>query len=410
MKRQKNWKNLLFIFSLLLISSISHCEESYKIERIDDKIKLNFNKSWYFTKISIPVRSFAFWGDDKVHNVAAIDLNGEKHIISADSKNKFLEYSELTPEIDKISITSINSYHSNVESQEQKPEFVGVLAQTKHIEDKILLLGKEENLKFERNKCFSCHSLLPYVLLTNLAEQKGFSVDKDENQKILLNIAKIQNSEGFFYFKQQPEYGKNTTTLAALFISSMLSHFSTPDFIEISNKAESFIKNIQKEREPIETDFIFEPLFNGTTTSIFFETVFQQTFYLSNPDGKNYAHIRAVELLESILNSKNLDFQSRMLLFTGIPYSFQLKGTERAKLIEELKEYLESNSEKSSEILKLLSLYVYSKLLPNQTLPIIPLKTSIKTNSSQELWNCFKEILYNKPKHINGNYDEKQIK
>ena len=76
-------KILVFLAFLVLLCRPTSSESLYKISRNNGKITISFNENWTFNDILIPVCSSKIWGDNKVHNVAIIEFNNEKHILSA---------------------------------------------------------------------------------------------------------------------------------------------------------------------------------------------------------------------------------------------------------------------------------------------------------------------------------------
>ena len=397
--------NIIILFFSLWFSGSAYAQNLYKITKDGNNIILDFNDNWYFSKIAIPVRSFKIWKDNFAHNAAIIQLGNEKHVLSSKSNEKYLEYNELTLPIDKITLTSINTSSERVE--ECLPIFKATSSKTKFIEDNLLLISERENDFIKNNKCFSCHSLIPTALAFNTAYIKGYHLESMNVNKLMANFSSLQREDGSFYFENQPIYGINSTTLSAAFIASLFSDMATPDFIKIGIKINKFIKLTHKPNEVIRADFIFEPFFNNETTSLLFEVVFQKILYLKDFENQKESYERSKELLALLPETENLEFNKKLLLFCGIPYSKQLTYEERKELIPELQKHFEMPYSKISEISRLLSLYLYKKINSNESLPLILSEKESDLNKTSIIWNCFKEIMYNSPQYLDGSYDEK---
>jgi hypothetical protein len=397
--------NIIILFFSLWFSGSAYAQNLYKITKDGNNIILDFNNNWYFSKIAIPVRSIKIWKDNFAHNAAIIQLGNEKHVLSSKPNEKYLEYNELTFPIDKITLTSINISSESVE--ECLPIFKATSSKTKFIEDNLLLISERENDFIKNNKCFSCHSLIPAALAFNTAYIKGYHLESMNVNKLMANFSSLQREDGSFYFENQPIYGINSTTLSAAFIASLFSDMATPDFIKIGIKINKFIKLTHKPNEVIRADFIFEPFFNNETTSLLFEVVFQKILYLKDFENQKESFDRSIELLSMLPETENLEFNKKLLLFCGIPYSKQLTAKERKELIPELQKHFEMPYSKISEISRLLSLYLYKKINTNEKLPLILSEKESDLNKTSIIWNCFKEIMYNSPQYLDGSYDER---
>ncbi len=392
---------LIAIFTCNLLGS----QNLYKIIIKDNKTQIKFYDKWNFKKIAIPVHSSKIWGDNKSHNIAVIEIDNEKHIISSKPNEKYLEYTEKTKAINSITLTSINC--SSEEIAENLPLFQASSSKTKEIEDNLLLISQEQNDFITKNKCFSCHSMIPAAIAINTAYNQGFAINTNEIDKLLRNISSLQKDNGAFYFEKEPIYGIKTTTLSAAFISSLLSDISTDNFLRIGNKAKQYLSLIHKKNEIIESDFNFEPFFNNETTLLLFEILFQKKMYLKDREINKDSNDRVNELYQITLKYKNIDFNKKILLLCGIPYSFQIKPNELSTITAELNNHINNSRSKISSISELLSLFVLKKVSPKQ--PISPIISINTKNFEKEfkIWNCLKDIIYNSPNYLDGHYDDK---
>ena len=395
---------LLFIIVISICSSVKS-QSLYKITRESNKIKIEFTNNWYFTKIAIPVCSQKIWGDTESHNIAILEFENEKHIISSKFGDKYLEYNESTKSTNSLTLTSINQ--SSEKTEECLPIFKAASSKTKEIEDSILMISQKENDFLLKNQCFSCHRLIPAALVVNTAYKKGFKINESEINRLTEQLSKFQKENGSYYFEKEPVYGKNTTTLSAAFTASLLSDLSLKDFLTIGTKAKAYLNTTHRPNEAIPSDFIFEPFFNNETTSLLFEILFQKYLYLKDNQHHSDSNIRVNQLLKQISSLKDLDYSYKILLLCGIPYSYQVTSNEFYNTINELKGHILSIKSRISSIIGILSLFVLKKISPKDSLaPIIVIK-DINFNQDFIIWNCLMEIIYNDPKYLDGNYDEK---
>lgn len=404
-KKYKIRLKYLLLLIFIMFSNLSNGQPLYKINRENDKTELIFNEKWFFSKILIPVCSEKIWGDDKAHNIAVITIDTEKHILSSKFGERFLQYIEPTKAINKIVLKSINSTSERIEKM--LPYFKATSEKTKQIEDNLLIISVNERRKIEKNKCFSCHSLIPAALTFKTAKYNGFNLEKSEVLELINDFSALQNKEGSFYFESEPIYGKNTTTLAALCISALFSDISQESFFTIANKARNYLNSIQTKNEPVKSDFIFEPFFNSETTSLLFEIIFLKNLYLKMKIKSDKLNERINELLNIVLNTKEIMFDKKLLLLCGIPYSYQINPLEKKGLIKELQEKLQESSSKNV-ITKLLCFYVYNKISSNKHFSkIIDSYYNSFDNKNYFIWNCLEEIICYNPKYLDGIYDEK---
>ena len=397
-------KLLLFITIIIVCPSLE-CQNLYTVIRSNNKIEIKFNECWYFTKIAIPVCSAIIWGDDKSHNVAVIEFENEKHIISSKPGEKYLEYNDSTKAVSSIFLTSINLSSENI--TECLPLFKAASSKTQEIEDSLLMISQRENEFLLQNRCFSCHRLIPAALVFRTAYKKGFNIREKEINKLTEKFSALQKDNGSFYFEREPVYGVNTTTVTAAFIASLFSDISNIDFLKIGLKAKNYLNSTHKDNEIIPPDFIFEPFFNYETTSILFEIIFQKNLYLKDSQHQKDSNDRANNLLKHISFVNDKGFNNKLILLCGIPYSYRLSPDEIPIITAELNKYLAQPQSKISIISKILSLFVLKKISPKEPLHPIFLIKGKNVNKDYEIWNCLKEIIYNTPKYLNGNYDDK---
>ena len=396
-------KILVFLAFLILLWQQADCENLYKISRNNGKISFSFNETWIFNDILIPVCSSKIWGDNKAHNVAIIEFNNEKHIISAKQGEKYLLFLEDTKPINSFILTSISNSFEQIE--ESLPIFRASQAKTKEIEDELLLASNNELELIKKNKCFSCHTLIPVALSLKTAKDKGFNIDNKKVEELFDSISELQKENGSFYFETEPTYGERTTTLSSAYIISLLSDFSNDKFVNIGEKIYLYLRKIEKNDDIIEPDFIFKPFFNNETTPILFESIFLKTFYLNTRAVKEEANKRANSLLKIAVAKKEYSFIDKLILLSGVPYSYQFTSNKRKELLEELKRGFELPKGRISTITHLLSLYVSKKIAPDMNLPS---KTSQNNyDNNLLLWKSLEKVLYNTPKYLNGPYDEK---
>jgi hypothetical protein len=396
--------NILLLIAIFTCNSL-WSQNLYKIVFKDNKTQIKFYDKWNFKKIAIPVHSPKIWGDNKSHNIAVIEIDNEKHIISSKPNEKYLEFTERTKAINFFTLTSINC--SSEEIEEKLPLFQASFAKTKEIEDNLQLISQEQNDFITKNKCFSCHSMIPTAIAINTAYNQGFDINTNEIDKLLRNISSLQKDNGAFYFEKEPIYGIKTTTLSAVFISSLLSEIATNNFLRIGNKAKQYLNSIHKKNECIESDFNYEPFFNNETTMLLFEILFQKKMYLKDREINKDSNDRVNELYQISLKHEKIDYNKKLLLLCGIPYSFQIKPNELSTIKAELNTHINQAKSKISSISELLSLFVLKKLSPKQQIsPIISINSK-NFDKEFKIWNCLKDIIYNNPKYLDGQYDDK---
>ncbi len=400
-------KSLSKLIIILLLFLIIFCpqtkgEKIYRIIRNNNKITIKFNDSWRFKKISIPVCSNKIWGDDKTHNVAILEFNNEKHILSSKQGETYLQYLEETKVINSFTLTSINTSFEKI--AESLPKFEATISKTKEIEDELLLMSNKEISNIKKNKCFSCHTLIPVALTLKTAKSKGFNIENSKVEELFDSISEVQKDNGSFFFESQPIYGVRTTTLSCSYIISLLADFSPQKFLKIGEKISDYFVVTHKSDGIIQPDFIFKPFFNEVTTSILFEIIFRKTLYLNQRNNEE-ANKKSNYLLNLAVQYKNIDFINKLILLTGIPYSYQFKPGERARILEELKQNFVLPKGQLTAKLRILILYTFNRIAPDDSLPPMMSFDKLK-NNELFIWNCLEKVLYNSPNYLNGSYDE----
>ena len=396
-------KTILFVFLFFTaLCQICQSGEIFSIKKEGAKINLEFDNKWYFKKIMIPARSLSLWGDNLTHSIILLEFEEEKHILSLGQDSCFLIYSNPTVAINRISISSLKTITDIV--KEGFPQFDAVEEKTKQIEDNILLITHQQKDFIIKNNCFSCHSLIPTALAINVATYKKYKIDETAVKGLISEMTSLICKDGSFYFPQEPSYGQNSTTLSGAYILALLADYAPSAFLATGSKIKSFLKGITPNTVPIRADFIFAPLFIENATAILHEIIFQKSMYLKDSANNDSCNSRAMELLKSI-KKNGLSLNQKILLLSGIPYSYQIDPKERKKTIEELQNFLKPTyNKKIDKKEQIISFYILNRIAPNISIPKVPTKP-IK-NNSEIIWNCLEEVLYNKPKYLNGSYDE----
>lgn len=397
----------------LLISIPLKSENIYKVEFYENKIKLIFNENWYFTRISIPSVSDKIWGNNCRYNAAIIEFNGKKHIISCSDKQSYMELNLPTDSIKEITLTPLSfsetSSNNSNPAETRSPIFTATQEKTKFIEDKLLNISQNELNKITQNNCFSCHTAIPLAMAINTARRKGYNIPLENGEKLLNKIKNIQNRDGSFYFNNHPSYGKITPTLVAGFIAATLADFAPDAFLSVANNISSYINNYFHIYPESKSDFLYEPLFNSTTTSILFESVFQQIYYIKSHTPNEEIQNRLKQLNQETVSLKNLDIKSKLILYSGIPYSYQISSNEKDTIIKELTDFYKNETNSKPLSLKVLCMLILQRISPDlervKQEGITQLST-MKDTKDSDIWKCIEEMLYNTPKYLNGCYDE----
>lgn len=396
-------KRIILILIITLLATISNAfaDSLYSIDRNQSKISLNFKDRWRFSRISIPMHSFKFWGNNDTHNAAIIIIGNEKHIVYSKNGSKYLDYLEKTMPTNCITIVSLNT--SSDETEETAPYFTAVLEETQKIETEIDTILNNETDRLNKNRCFSCHTAIPTATVIKEAQNKGFKINKESVTALLNQYSQFQNENGSFYFEQEPTYGVKTTTLSGVFIISLLSDFMRKTFEKVAIKAMNYLSVPATSTTPICSDFIFEPFFNDTTTPILFESMILKELYLMNPVlYKNY-HQRMTNLSDYASKLQEEQFLHMLVVYCGIPYCYQLKPEIRNDFINKLVNHIETSKNIRQETSKALCTAILSHYFPTQLPEQQKIDYEINSDSYLIIWKCLEEILYNSPKYIDGN-------
>lgn len=120
-------------------------------------------------------------------------------------------------------------------------------------------------LEFQRkNRCFSCHIMLPLAWTATLAEFRCMGTPRPTLASIAENIVSLQRSDGSFSAPGHPEYGIVSPTLAAAASLACLNKFcSETNVIPALRKATDFLIAHPSGSGLPELDFTFPPLFIG---------------------------------------------------------------------------------------------------------------------------------------------------
>mgnify|MGYP003484452819 FL=1 len=129
--------------------------------------------------------------------------------------------------------------------------------------------------------------------------------------------------------------------------------------------------------------------------------------YLKDSEINKDSNNRVNELYKIILKYENIDFNKKILLLCGIPYSYQIKPNEHSTIITELNSHINNSKSKISSISETLSLFVLKKVSPKHLISPISSINTHKFDNDLKIWNCLKDIICNSPKYLDGHYDDK---
>lgn len=116
----------------------------------------------------------------------------------------------------------------------------------------------------QKNRCFSCHIMLPLAWTATLAEFRCMNTPRTTLASIAGDLMALQRSDGSFSAPEHPEYGSVSPTLAAAGALTYLQKFCTEtDTMPALRKATDFLIAHTTGNSLPEFDFTFPPLFIG---------------------------------------------------------------------------------------------------------------------------------------------------
>ena len=327
-----NNKLLLLILSLISLATTAIAKDiSFTKKYQGNDIQLNFKEQTKIEKLIIPSNNNSVWQSQKSCICAVATANNIKRISSISASNTELIFDFEKKDIKQIIIKPLLFSDKKIVSKIKKIKVSGISTLEAKFQSN-LKAHAEEIIDFQqRNKCFSCHSAIPFSLACEEAAYQGLTIPEKQIELMLEQINDFQENDGAYKFNSDPEYGKITTTLSAGFISSTLAKLiakPNPNIRKIFQQLPLW----QDKDGSLRHDFIFLPIFNSQITSAFLESRFISNL-LYNEFSKNeeigFLYERLGWLQSWAKKNSRLDNPSDLLFPLGIPYLLQLNKKEK---------------------------------------------------------------------------------
>ncbi|MFZ5952409.1 MAG: hypothetical protein ACOYXC_17035 [Candidatus Rifleibacteriota bacterium] len=373
-------------------ASFSHDEE---------KIKIRFSEEIALSRVKIPVVSTSVWGPNLACRAATLKINGQSFIASAKPGEIFLIF-KLDHQICREAYL-IPVFLEATDKHDDSPAQIEARKAEIRRSELELFQQSREILQFqEKNRCFSCHTLLPLAITINEADKKGIGVPLEEIEKIGESLTAMQNPDGSFFFPEQPDYGKITTSLCAGAVFSILLRFDRRLIVNLQ-RLQRLLPGWADEENDMRSDFFFRPLFLGKVTSALFEALiiaalyYHQTAITSElPDDE--LRQRLIHLNRRFKIDLSVPFGQNLILLLGLPYFGQISDHQIQPVLDSMLQWQQAESQASRPDCAAISALITTKLTDNEKgLQQVKLLQTANQTLSQKIWLNLIRVLQSQP-------------
>ncbi|MBI3039360.1 hypothetical protein HYY75_09995, partial [bacterium] len=284
----------------------------FEVEKIPNGVSVKFPNPMAVSEVTIPVLDSQLWGSG---NRGKIVIAKWKQLDGSPEEEKNVAIGTglshepwILLKFGAIMTNQIEFFPISVEPVAASFGFsegwkiVGVPASRQLIESNLLKFGQKIISSQKQERCFRCHLLLPYAMAVTSAENRGFLVPGDELASLGLEIIKMQNPDGSFYFSSHPNYGKITPTLCAAAVLGWLQRWTPEAQIGIE-KACNFLLTFQKSTGEMRPDFFYPPFMTGPAFGTWlFSIALESEYLLAQTQGRTPLNPSTRAALKSALD------------------------------------------------------------------------------------------------------------
>jgi hypothetical protein len=391
-----NNKLLLLILSLISLATVTIAKEiDFSKSFQGNNIRLNFKRQFKVDKLILPANNKSIWQSTKSCVCAVAIADNIKRISSINASNTELIFDFEKKDIKQILIKPLVFSDQVITSGISEIKVTGIATQKENFQNNLKTRAKEIIDFQKQNKCFSCHSAIPFSLACEEASFQGLEIPKDQIEVMLEQIEKFQKNDGSYEFTTDPEYGKISTTLSAGFISSTLAKVITKPNPQI-RKIFQQLPLWQDKDGSLRHDFVFLPIFNSQITSAFLESRFISNL-LYNGISKNeevtFLYDRLGWLQSWAKKKVRLDNPSDLLFPLGIPYLLQLGPKEKKDIHPKLLAIKSSKAYQKLPEVKIITNFLLNKYFNYK----ISSNDSIDWTSfpeSKKYWSLLEDLIF----------------
>lgn len=386
---------VLMIFSAVLYAQ----SERYVISRDDERVVIAFSEQWAFDEVRLPVSAPQLWGSPALCRAASVEAAGRHFVASAKENEQHLVFRLNGLATDSLIITPLIQHNSDNYELFSYIEFSAVPAKMRQIENRLSSLAGRVSEFHRQHGCFSCHTALPLALACKSAANRGYRIDAEKFLALGREISRMQRHDGSYFFQGQPDYGKIMTTLCAGTILALLSDFSS-EFLVNLKKIVPLLPDWLDKDGLLKSDFFFRPLFIGQPSAALLEAFISHTLYIKtagNPDEPpdDKLRRRVLQLGRWTKTQSSEAIHRRIILMIGTPFLFQFSHHEKPEIIRQLRHLLKNEPEGTRHDMRALARFLLNRLIPGEE--IETQATPAVQTLSDEIWQCFEEIITFKP-------------
>ncbi|MEW6709072.1 MAG: hypothetical protein AB1403_04550 [Candidatus Riflebacteria bacterium] len=397
-KKIKTFFSVLFLI-FLAWSAIAK-EWPASLSHDEGKVKIRFSEEIALSLLKIPVVSTSFWGQNMACRAATLKINDQSFIASAKPGEVYLIF-KLDHQICREAFLTPVFIESTDKQGDSPAYFEARNAEIRRSELELFRQSREILQFHEKNRCFSCHTLLPLAITINQADQKGIGIPLEEIEKIGESLTAMQNPDGSFFFPEQPDYGKITTSLCAGAIFSILLRFDRRLIVNLQ-RLKRLLPSWTDEENDMKSDFFFRPLFLGKVTSALFEALIISSLYYHQtaitsemPDDE--LRQRLIHLNRRFKIDLTMPFGQNLIILLGLPYFGQISDHQIQPVLDSMDQWQQTESQANRPDCAAISALIMKRLNNEKGLQQIKLLQTANQTLSQKIWLNLIRVLQSQP-------------
>lgn len=365
-----------------------------------EKIKIRFSEDIAVSLVKIPVISTSVWGRNMACRAATLRINDQSFIASAKPGEAFLTF-KLDHQICREAFLTPVFLEATEKQGDNPAYFEARNAEIRRTELELFQQSRDILQFHEKNRCFSCHTLLPLAISINEADKKGIGIPLEEIEKIGESLTAMQNLDGSFFFPEQPDYGKITTSLCAGAVFSLLLRFDRRLIVNLQ-RLKRLLSGWTDEENDMKSDFFFRPLFLGKVTSALFESMIIAALYYHQtainseiPDEE--LRQRLIHLDQRFKIDLAMPFSQNLVILLGLPYFGQISDQQIQPVLNSMLQWQQTESQASRPDCAAISALIMAKMNNEKGLQQIKLLQTANQTLSQKIWLNLIRILRSQP-------------
>lgn len=376
----------------------SEDSEGYEVSRHGNKLIIKFRQQLAFDEVHLPAISEELWGRGNLCRAALLEASNQQYISAAQKdKNPIIFRPDAIASSSLLITPLIVVKHDGETGNETSSPLIKIIAVPaayRHLEHRLAKLASKVSDFQQKNRCFSCHTALPLAMTFQAAANRGLHIDQDAILQVGREIAGLQQSDGSYFFSQEPAYGTIMTTLCAGATMALISDFSA-EFTMNLIKIMPLLKDWQNRDGITDSDFFFRPFFVGQPTAAALEAIIINNLHCAAAQNHERQqnidlHRRLQQLQKWAESQKKEAVHRRIVIMAATPLLFQFKHSERDFIVRELTDIIKNEPEGKRRDVRALIFSLLERLAPELDLQLPDLPQP--QNIADEIWDCHEKI------------------